>query len=409
MESFGFVEEVLKTRITHTCDVLVCGGGVAGISAALAAVRHGKRVTLIEREFQLGGLGTSGLVTIYLPLCDGNGRQVSFGIAEELLRLSVSMGHEDDAHYCANWIESDDPAQRGKNAPRFQAQYNPHLFAILAEQLLVEAGVNLLYGTVAAAVHRTGDVIDTVIVENKSGRSAIQCKTVVDASGDCDIAAFSGAPVTQHEKGNILAGWYYSVGAAGYQLKLLGFAEDPTGQVDVPLLSKRRFTGLDAAENTAFMQMGHAEVIRDIQKRREKDPDLIPVTLPTIPQFRMTRKIVGEAIASEADDHRYQMHSIGMVSDWHRRGPVYEVPFEALYSAEVKNLITAGRCVSCTDTMWDILRVIPCCAVTGQAAGTAAALFEDFSHADIKLLQKTLCKDGVVLHEKDLPSAYNEE
>ena len=75
---------------------MVCGGGFAGISAALAAARQGKNVTLLEKEYILGGLGTAGLITIYLPLCDGMGKQVSFGIAEELFRLSVSMGAEKD-------------------------------------------------------------------------------------------------------------------------------------------------------------------------------------------------------------------------------------------------------------------------------------------------------------------------
>lgn len=67
----------------HEYDIAVCGGGFAGISAALAAAREGKKVILFEREYVLGGLGTAGLITIYLPLCDGYGHQVSFGIAEE--------------------------------------------------------------------------------------------------------------------------------------------------------------------------------------------------------------------------------------------------------------------------------------------------------------------------------------
>ena len=91
-----------------------------------------------------------------------------------------------------------------------------------------------------------------------------------------------------------------------------------------------------------------------------------------------------------------------MVSNWKKRGPVYEVPFRTLYSKEVKNLIFAGRCTSVTDAMWDIMRVIPCCAVTGQAAGLAAAMTDDFSALDIKELQKKLKAAGVVLHEKEL-------
>ncbi len=171
----------LKTRNTY--DVAVCGGGFAGISAALAAAREGKKVILFEKQYMLGGLGTAGLVTIYLPLYDGYGHQVSFGIAEE---------------------------------------------------------------------------------------------------------------------------------------------------------------------------------------------------------------------------HTYFEDSIGMVSNWKKRGPVYEVPFRTLYSKEVENLIVAGRCTSVGETLWDVMRVIPCCAVTGQAAGTAAAMTDNFSALDITALQSKLKKNGVLLHEKDL-------
>ena len=90
--------------VTHECDVLVCGGGVAGISAAISAARSGARVILLEREYMLGGLATLGLITIYLPLCDGEGHQVSFGIAEELLRLSVKRGIV-EGRYPKAWLE----------------------------------------------------------------------------------------------------------------------------------------------------------------------------------------------------------------------------------------------------------------------------------------------------------------
>ena len=116
----------------------------------------------------------------------------------------------------------------------------------------------------------------------------------------------------------------------------------------------------------------------------------------------MTRKIVGEYELGEEEMHKYFDDSIGMVSDWRKRGPVYEVPFGTLYSSKVKNLICAGRCTSVSQDMWDIMRVIPCCAVTGQAAGTAAAMSDDFASLDIKTLQNQLEVDGVILHEADL-------
>lgn len=398
--------ESFTTPVSEQCDVLVCGGGVAGISAALAAARAGKRVILLEKQFMLGGLATAGLITIYLPLCDGYGRQVSFGIAEELLRLSVSMGAEDK--YPANWLDADStPAQRTVDDPRFEVQFNPQLFAILAEQELLKAGAEILYGTYAVAVSTKKDRIESVIVENKSGRQAICAGAVVDATGDCDIAAFAQAPTENFRQGNVLAAWYYGVDDRGYNLNMLGFCDIPESEKKnrngPPLLANKRFSGLDGKELSQMVQSAHASTLQDIIKKRQKHPTLMPTTIATIPQIRMTRRIVGEYTMCTGDDHKYIADSVGMVSDWRKRGPVYEVPFTSLYSAQVKNLICAGRCTAATEDMWDLMRVIPCCAVTGQAAGTAAALGTDFTKTDILQLQKVLQKNGVVLHEKDLP------
>lgn len=400
------IRETIATPVSDRCDVLVCGGGIAGISAALAAARMGKRVILLERQFMLGGLATAGLITIYLPLCDGCGRQVSFGIAEELLRLSVSMGAED--RYPANWLDADStPAQRTADDPRFEVQFNPQLFAILAEQELIKAGVEILYGTYAVAVSKQENRIESVIVENKSGRQAICAASVVDATGDCDIAAFAKAPTETFQQGNILAAWYYGVDDRGYNLNMLGFCDIPDSEKKdrngPELLIPRRFGGLDGKELSQMVQCAHASTLRDIIQKRQKHPTLMPTTIATIPQIRMTRHIVGQYRMCSADNHRFMADSIGLVSDWRKRGPVYEVPFASLYSVQVKNLICAGRCIDATEDLWDLMRVIPCCAVTGQAAGTAAAMCTDFTEMDIAQLQKVLQENGVVLHEKDLP------
>ena len=398
------IRENLLTEITASCDVLVCGGGFAGISAALAAARQGKKVILLEKQYMLGGLGTAGLVTIYLPLCDGCGKQVSYGIAEELLRLSISMGVE--GRYPDNWLDSDDTSKRTNKDKRFEVQYNPQLFAILAEQLLNKNGVDILYGSYAVGVSKTDDKIDAVIIENKSGRQAIAVESVVDATGDCDIAHFAEAPTDTFQQGNILAAWYYSLGQKGYSLNKLGFADIPDEQKTeankVQLLVPKRFSGIDGAELSEMMQLSHSATLSSIIEKREADGTLIPTAIATIPQIRMTRRIVGKYTLDDTEAHKFFADSIGMVSNWRKRGPVYEVPFSTLFSGKVKNLITAGRCTSVTDSMWDIMRVIPCCAVTGQAAGTAAAISDDFSKMNINELQSILKSNGVVLHEKDL-------
>ena len=150
------------------------------------------------------------------------------------------------------------------------------------------------------------------------------------------------------------------------------------------------------------MCLAHRTILNDWLSKRNTDKSFVPATIATTPQIRMTRKIVGEYSLSEKDEHRRFEDSVGMISNWKKRGPIYEVPFRALYNSGVKNLVCAGRCISVTETMWDVTRVIPCCAVTGQAAGTAAAMTDDFTQLKAEELQKKLIKSGVVIHETDV-------
>ena len=101
-----------------------------------------------------------------------------------------------------------------------------------------------------------------------------------------------------------------------------------------------------------------------------------------------------------ADDHKQFENSVGLFGQWKKngRGQIYELPYTALYGKKIKNLATAGRCVSATDDMWEISRVIPVCAVTGEAAGTAAALGKNFAEVDVVALQTKLQNNGVKIH-----------
>ncbi|MGN1129638.1 MAG: FAD-dependent oxidoreductase [Candidatus Flemingiibacterium sp.] len=384
------------------CDVLVCGGGIAGISSALAAARNGAKVILIEREFMLGGLATLGLVTIYLPLCDGEGTQVSFGIADELLHLSIARGVIEDK-YPGPWLEGGSKEERAKR--RFEVQYNPNIFACDAEKLLVDSGVEIIYGTVAAAAVVEDGRITSVVVENKSGRSAISAKAVVDCTGDADICKLSGEETALFSKGNVLAAWYYRYSEqSGVKLKMLGFADiaGDAKQSAVQQLIPRRFKGIDAKEISEMEILSHQRALADAMKLRETDGSTVPVIFPTIPQLRMTRKLVGAAIPTDQPTHKFEETSIGLYSDWRKSGPVYELPYGSLYGNRVKNLITAGRNISVSDELWDVTRVIPVCAVSGEAAGTAAAMAsaagKSFSELDVKALQKRLSDAGVKLH-----------
>lgn len=387
--------------INNKYDIAVCGGGFGGISAALAAAREGKKVILFEKEYILGGLGTAGLVTIYLPLCDGVGHQVSFGIAEELLRLSIKYGAE--AKYPENWL--DGIGTRTEEDKRFQVQYNAQVFAILAEQLLTDAGVDILYGSYVIAAAVKDNKIEHLTVVNKTGKTDYYIDSVIDATGDADIAKFAGAPTETYKPGNLLAAWYYFTDAEGYKLKILGGSRMPKKLPDdakVCEMYSNRYAALEAEELSLMTRLSHEQILHDWLKRRENDPETVVSTIATIPQVRMTRRIIGDYTLTYDEMHKHFDDSIGMVSDWRKRGPVFEVPFRTLYNSSVRNLIMAGRCTSVDDELWDVMRVIPCCAVTGQAAGTAAAMTDDFSSIDITELQRKLENSGVVLHEESI-------
>lgn len=403
------IEPERNIRVTSSCEVLVAGGGIAGIAAAIAAARGGKRITLVEREFVLGGMATLGLVTIFLPLCDGEGNQLVYGIGEELLKLSIEHGAE--ANYPEAWLSGSSLAQRKKN--RYTTQFNPHLFALSAEALLVKLGVKILYGTLVSAVVKKENAISHVVVENKSGRSAISVQSVIDCTGDADICHLAGAKTALHAKGNGLASWYYYTKRGRISLKMFGLADvvpEPGARYNnapddlyqatkVESLDKNvYFSGVDGEELSRSVLMAHAKMFEDIVKLRAEDETYLPTTISTIPLVRMSRRLVGAYTMDDTESNKYMPDSIGMTGDWRKRGPAYEIPFGTLYGHEVTNLLVAGRDISVTDNMWDITRVIPPCAVTGEAAGTAAVITNDFTKISIPQLQERLLENGVKLH-----------
>jgi hypothetical protein len=394
-------EKPRSTQITADCDVLVAGGGIAGIAAAAAAARNGARVILLEREFALGGLATLGLITIYLPLCDGMGRQVSYGLSEELLRLSIKHGAEQN--YPAAWLDGGTDEERAQK--RFMTQFNPNLFAIEAEKLLLHLGVRILYGTLAVDTVMEGDRIAAVIVESKSGRSAITLRNAVDCTGDADLCKQAGAKTALYAKRNGLASWYYYFSEGAVRLKMFGLADvipgedsQVTGNQTVNVIEGRRYTGVDGPELSEMVINAHQRMFDDIMAQKKDHSDYVPVSISSIPLVRMTRRLCGAYILHDTETHKSFDDSIGMISDWRKRGPAYEIPFRCLYGQEVRNLLAAGRNISVTDDMWDITRVIPPCAVTGEAAGTAAALSNDMRYLDIRELQARLIKQNVKLH-----------
>ena len=384
------------------CDVLVVGAGIAGASAALAAARNGKKVFLIEREYTVGGMATLGLISIYLPLCDGRGRQVSYGISEELLRLSVKHGA--DGPLPDAWMGGDNREARKKQ--RYKVQFYPCMFALLLEELLKKEGERIFYGTLATDVICCQNRITAVIAETKSGRYKIRASSVIDCTGDSDICMRAGAETNIYPAGNGLASWYYYHKDGEVKLRMFGLADttpDCKNQEQESekeaSISSFRFRGTDSEERNAAWLMAHQKMLEDIEKHQKEDPSYMPMAISAIPLVRMSRRLAGrETLQKEG----FYESSIGMCGDWCRSGPVYEIPFGALSSISFCNLLAAGRNISVENDLWNITRVIPPCAVTGEAAGTAAALTDDFWNLDTGLLQKKLRSQGVRIHRNEL-------
>lgn len=369
-------EPARELPLAASYDVIVAGGGIAGVAAALAAARNGARTAVLERCFGLGGLATLGNVVIYEPLCDGRGRQVIGGLGEELLLRSVAdlRTTRKEIQFRpapACWRPDGDPAARTRE--RYEAAFNPFGFQIEMEALLADAGVDIWYDTRVCAVVQHGPRITHLVIENKDGRGAMACAAVVDASGDADVCHLAGEP-TETLETNVLAGWHYLLedGALRIQAMTKPFPDDASARgAEGPLLS-----GVRARDVTRHVLETHAWIRQRVAARRAKDPaaDVHAFALPALPNFRMTRRLSSSFTLLAAHAHQWFDDAIGLTGDWRRSGPVWALPYRCIRAEANRNLLAAGRCISSAGRAWDMSRVISTCAVTGEAAGTAAAM-----------------------------------
>lgn len=392
-------------------DTVVVGGGFAGVAAALSAARNGAKTCLIEKEFSLGGLGTLGLVVDYLPLCDGKGEKMVGGIGEELLKLAGKYGK---VNFPDCWLPDGDPEARKKQ--RYELTYAPASMILVMEELLLEAGITLFYDTRFCALCVQDRMIRAVVVENKSGRGAICCKNVVDATGDADVCALAGEATAESDR-NVCAWWFYSEtdGVLKLNRKTDNFYQITS---EMPLYSGTKHEDVTALcietrrrirEYTNAVRSGHSvgasEMSHDgsgVLAATAQSRDQFPAILPSIPQYRMTRRVLTDYQLDESDDGRWFDDCVGLTGDWRKRGPRYCIPYRAICAKSMDNLLVAGRCISTTESGWDIMRVIPTCAVTGEAAGAACALAARSTKGNVHIinlpdLQQILARQNVVM------------
>ena len=348
-------------------DVVVAGGGVAGVAAAVAAARRGAKVALIEKQCLLGGLATSGMIYIYLPLCDGYGHVTAQGLAWEMMKRSVEYGPFTTPPGWAGVTEG----YSGIAGKRFRCCFSPGGFELSLDKMLEEAGVDLWLDTRVVGVETLDKKITSLQVANDSGMITVRAKCFVDATGGAYLVQLAGGKVGRDE--NFMAAWWMDA------------AEHPEKHLLTERVNVRRLGHLtpefsfgecrDGRDVTRFVRKSWS-MLRDVYDalpEAEKKKNF-PVQLPSMPQLRKIARIDALYNLDDADQGGHFDDSVGVVSDWRRAGPVWETPYRSLLPREVRGVLAAGRCMGTSGLAWEIFRVIPAAAVTGEAAGVAAAL-----------------------------------
>ena len=355
-------------------DVIVAGGGIGGVAAAVQAARAGADVLLIDKQIMLGGLATVGLISWYEPLCDGRGRQMAHGMAEELIRLAVDRGFDSLPS-----VWGGQGRYAGSNT-RYSTYFSPTMFALALDEYVTGAGVNILFDTrvtypVMEGTHCTG-----LVVENVDGRVYYPAKVVIDATGDALVAERAGMPcvVGGHNYLTNVSQVYTRQSAARLaqdgnmsafrQWFSCGGALDGKGQPE----DKPLYRGDSAEEITDFVLEGRRLLSAKIKGNDVKEFDIM--ALPLMPQLRKIRHIVGKDVFDGSDNEGECPDLIGCTGDFRRAGKRYDLGYGMLYNERFDNILTAGRIISADGEGWEIIRVIPVCAQTGQAAGAAAAI-----------------------------------
>ena len=351
-------------------DLIVVGGGVAGVGAALAAARNGLKVLLLEKNVTLGGLATNGLISWYEPLCDGKGHQIIKGLAEELLRLSIVDGYN---NLPTIWGGSFSRIDNN----RYSTCFSPTAFALNLLKVCLDNHIDVRFNYLATYPLMDQNICCGVLVENMDGLTLFECKYVIDATGDATILARAGVPTIVGHNWFTYISHTTNINAIkninDYKDYVhlrnwtnVGLDMDGSGH---PLSEKIVYnTSNDVNEYLIMAQLDTLDVIK-----KEK----IEITsLPNMPQLRTIRRLVGNSDFKAVDGMKY-LDSIGNIGDFRmdKLGNHYQIPLGALWNREFPNILAAGRIISAEEgDGWETSRVIPVCVLTGEAAGKAVSL-----------------------------------
>ncbi len=386
-------------------DVIVCGGGVAGVAAAVSSAKNGLSTLLLEKSNILGGLGTLGLINLFVPLCNGRGKQIIFGLADKWLRMSAELGWDTIPE---DWKNGEPKAPTEQ---RYIQRYSPSIFAYQLTSEIKDSGADILFDCMAVDPIMEGNVCKGVITESKGGTEFYPCRVLIDTTGDCDVLRRGGIPTVAGENFFTFAtkmvtldsckqaveagdiGRIYSLMSGG-NINLHGDGQPS----DVP-----RWSGLTAEEVTDYIVRNHLLILEKLKQTDRKTRDI--ATFPGMPQFRTTAHIKGDYSLKVQDAYRHFDDSVCAINDFEHRDHLFEIPLRSLTRKGYPNIITAGRSADGTGYGWDLIRVIPPAILTGQAAAEAAtlAIREDTAITDVNIraLQAKLEKENVMIHFPD--------
>ena len=379
--------------VLRKTDVLVVGGGPAGVAAAVAAKRTGVDVTLVERYGYFGGQWTGGYVLVVMAMNGKDKTQVTRGIGEDLLQRLDKMDLA---------IISRKPG----TLPTVDAEALKYVMV----ETVREAGVNVYLDCWGVDAVMEGNTVRGAVFESKSGRQAILADVVVDATGDGDVFAAAGAEY-EHRKYHIgLVCRLGNVDKVGRNLAKENKKRGLGSATPIPGINWVNMQGpdadaLDVADLTKLEMDNRRQIWKTIKELR-KTPGYESVYLVDIaPQLgvRVSRLLAGTGqltLAGAKTEKKYP-DVIGYGGIAYDLKSEWQIPYGALVPVKVENILAAGRCISTDPRMVEPMRLIAPCFVTGHAAGAAAALAVKDKCAprtvDVPKLQKLLKEQGAYL------------
>lgn len=439
-------------------NVIVAGGGTAGIAAAISAAREGARVLLIEKNSYVGGTAASGLP--FIDFFNRNGRQSVAGLAEELMRRlfkeKAALGHVRTSGGHLNSV----------------TMIDPEWVKIVAEEMLLESGCNILYHSFVCDARVDEECLKCITVANKNGLMEFEADCFVDATGDGDLAKFSGAEYHQGRESDGLCqamSLLFKLGDVDVERVTSLFSENPivacpiggdheynlhiSGKLSewndiikangifphsdhniwagsvrhneltyVNTIRVSEKNGADAYDLSEAEIEGRRQLKQVIHFLNEYIPGMEKAHITSIPNgigVRESRRIVGEYILTGEDIIKGRKFSDciaknGYCIDIHdpkgagwgvsyiqSEDQSYDIPYRCIVPKRINNLLVAGRCISATSEALASARIMPSCMALGQAAGIAAAITADKRitprNLEVEQIQRKLRTNGAII------------